>query len=262
MLTDNNTIFGIQVPAVPAVSSSSSTESPPCAAICCGLTLGLVCYAGIAAGCGAASGAIGYQVMATNGWTVTGITYNGMVQSMAAGAAVLSPLGFCTTGAAVANSGKSEEEKKKDTQSSIVKSLVYTGIMGAINGMTGAAMLQLLTGGEQVGFVAAAGAAGNGILVLSIVGAVGVLAAGALCIGLAVNGEPKLLVLPKLPGEVPMLIDPITAGMPIQTAQEMVNFVKNLPGLRPVAATPALQGAPVSQDMDDDRVRTSPMVRV
>lgn len=202
-------------------SSSHTSDSPGCGTLCCGFLFGLACTAGLSAGFGAAAGAIGYQVMATNGWTVAGIGYIDMVNSMAAGAAVISPIHLCSLRC-------NSDDAENPQQSNLIVTLAISGAMGAVHGLAGAGMLQLLTSNTQMGFVAAAGATGNAIILLSILGTVGILAAGTICCSGLINGEPRLITIPTRPGEKCLIIDPVSLGLPIHTANDMIKFVNGV----------------------------------
>jgi hypothetical protein len=119
-------------------------------------------YTGIAAGLGAASGAIGWSILRAAGWTGVKFGYYELMGANALGSALLSVFpGLCIMTCLVA---ASEEGTNQVGGSATGGSLVGYSLVGALTAMLGSAILGYLDEREQIGFSAAAGATGNLVL--------------------------------------------------------------------------------------------------
>lgn len=152
--------------------------------LCCGGTL---LFSGFHAALNAAGGAIGWSVLRSAGWKGVEFAYDNMVKATALGGFLLSlPVSCCVSTAAVA---------MKDP-TILLSGFGWSVVSGALNSMLGSVILGYLNTGEQVGFAAAAGATGLGILGGA---ALVCFCVGACCyvVAQSSSGEPVAIKIPK-----------------------------------------------------------------
>lgn len=123
------------------------------------VTGGTALYAGVAAGFGAASGAIGWSILRAAGWKSVSFGYTELVSANALGSALLSFFpGLCSMACL---QGAVEKERAAGVATG---TLISYSLTGALASMLGSVILGYLQEGVQVGFAAAAGATGSLVL--------------------------------------------------------------------------------------------------